>query len=462
MIGKKSDSLFSLLIFMTALLNSKSETKNIELTQSTVLSMEDLIEISQILQNETFFQNMSTQLVHHNGAERTMLTIKFRFSSTLIQLLVKFNTNLVEIGLQNYFENPTRHHSSDANRNVTPSDSFEMMAKKESIHEFTSVLVNSSSHFTNSSFCEKSTSEHESISCYKQLVPGGLAPSHILPFILDTITIPLERDLNYMICIKLVHTHNKLFYFFTENMCHAWMISNMCRKNCAGAPKAAIEHQFAYKPMFIVLMYALCASVLIPIAVVSHFQNRAKAKRLLTSKIKRIDMKIKEESASDTSATLSPLLSKSEVAPQQPSMRPTPSLSITASLNDMRSKSLRENTLLRTESVEAEHILSDKPWASRVVSSGSIQLLSETSTPATSNFASLDRPETSKRGAYAATQRSSIRNLASDLNKSPSRPTGSLNPAAREIPYSGISKNQRARESFRSSEKLKGAFETPV
>jgi hypothetical protein len=499
MTGQKFNSLalyFFTCLSAITLVKSNYTTRSNELTReqsSTVLSIDDLVEINQILKNESFFQNVTT---HHGqeGAERTMVTIRFSFSPTLVRFLVKFDTNLIEISLQNYLE---YYHSDVGDNSESMTNSSHGMMNsidKESVYELTNIFVNGSADFVNSTYCQRSTSVHGSIGCYKQLVPR-LINTHALPFVLDSITIPLGHDLNYMICIKLVHSQNKRFYFFTENMCHTWLVSNMCRKNCS-QNRITVEHQFAYKPMFIVLMYALCASVLIPIVIVSHFQNQAKVKKLLISKSKRLDMQVKSELerravvANEQASAATPLLPKSSETVLQPSLTSTsPPMSLTTtSLNDMRAKSLRSQSstmIMRSESVEAEHILSDKPWISRLISAESFTLNAETNSngnsATVSNFASLDRQETPKRSSVwevkstVVPQASSIRSVTSDLNKVPSideeklaRPNHFYNPAVRQFPSATVTSANKSKlqqtvgPSLKSLDRQRRIFETPV
>jgi hypothetical protein len=447
MINLNMNLLFYLTAVITATLPSTvqcNSTTTTTTTSSATLSTEYLIEVNSLLRNESFFSNVTARLIQHHqdGAEHHSITVSFTFTASLIDLLRHLNVNLLDVSLRNYVEQDTSpqsphdqtfeatEHENNASSPANWQDAtLATSLGRPLMHETTSVLINDSSTFVNSTYCERSVSLHESISCYKQLkleknsISYNDLNDNTNLYVLDTITVPLGHDdeqISYTMCLKLVHNHNRLLYFFSENMCQTWLLTSgdRCRRGCNKStnghykPPPHVEHVLAYKPLFIVLMYALCASVLIPIAIASHFQNRAKAKKLAANKLKLAAAAAKSPSheplviaaativEEDEASVVAPLLAVVDDDTVQHQFgqllagltgvvtSSVPSLSSAVSPTSKASSSLfsipkslghAQGMRLDEErsSCEAEHILSNKPWGSRVVSLDSFQVDNE-------------------------------------------------------------------------------------
>ncbi len=124
---------------------------------------------------------------------------------------------------------------------------------------------------------------------------------------------------HFVICIKFFNLENN-FEFLIGNMCFDCSFEN--------------ENQnFKYKPQFIILMYFVCASILVPVIIWQHFIKKAKEKRVAIMKTK---MKEMDRNNTQTREFLMPLLFKYEAQSIENFLTPVID--------------------------EARHILDAKPW----------------------------------------------------------------------------------------------------
>ena len=97
----RPQSCLGLLIGLVCVILTGADESSADL--NTVLLVENIIEINRILWNESFFRNVSKR-VDDSSSDRCTLSIHFRFTLTLVDLLVKFSASLVEVSLRSYAE----------------------------------------------------------------------------------------------------------------------------------------------------------------------------------------------------------------------------------------------------------------------------------------------------------------------------------------------------------------------
>ena len=71
----------------------------------------------------------------------------------------------------------------------------------------------------------------------------------------------MKRFGNFIICVNFIDNSENIVYFSSENLCHDWV-------------NTSFEVGLHYKPLFIVIMYFMCASILIPIAIIKHLMKK--------------------------------------------------------------------------------------------------------------------------------------------------------------------------------------------
>ncbi|RMZ93308.1 hypothetical protein BpHYR1_023425, partial [Brachionus plicatilis] len=173
-------------------------------------------------------------------------------------------------------------------------------------------------------------------------------------YILKTVSFKLNQTGSFVICINFLTTSNPNLLIFTENMCRNWKINDLQQK--------IEEHSFRYKPLFILLMYILCASILIPIAIFQHLTTKSKSKLKIkidapsncdisevstTGLLRNSTASFKKENFNKD--LLSPLLER----------MPEPA-KVTFDLKEIDEHFHSE--LDEEKSNEADHILDNKPW----------------------------------------------------------------------------------------------------
>ena len=242
-----------------------------EIIKKSLLTFENLTRINKQLEKESFFSNLTLK-------KNLMVKIKFNFSSNLTNLLTHFNINRIKVTFRNFssFKNYVyssetylfkKYYTSNHNEAVCQTNAKDLGLNCYKRTAFTSTRHKKSLDNYIDLSLNLTKSELDKLIIDSNLNKGGYGEHE---FLLNSIVFKINAKSNYVVCIKLLKDD---MHFFTENMCYDWVIS----------PRTEI-HNFHYKPLFIVLMYMLCASILIPIAVWQHFITKAKNKRIKTFK----------------------------------------------------------------------------------------------------------------------------------------------------------------------------------
>ena len=327
-----------------------------------------------------------------------MVKIKFNFSSNLTKLLTQFDINRIKVTLRNFssFKNYVyssetylfkKYYISNQNEAVCQTNAKDLGLNCYKRIAFTSTRLRKSLDNYIDLSLNYTKSELDKLIMDSNLNKAGYGEHE---FLLNSIVFKINAKSNYVVCIKLLKDD---MHFFTENMCYDWVIS----------PRTEI-HNFHYKPLFIVLMYMLCASILIPIAVWQHFITKAKNKRIKTFKatllaVPNLDTKTEsttsqneqiakssnsnQNSNRNSADSLAKNRSKDVLTPVLESTQDeleslfkndsgtsisknnsnlTPSKKVLFHVNSMESLDKEEAGEMPIVD-EADHILNDKPWA---------------------------------------------------------------------------------------------------
>ena len=242
-----------------------------EIIKKSLLTFENLTRINKQLEKESFFSNLTLK-------KNLMVKIKFNFSSNLTNLLTHFNINRIKVTFRNFssFKNYVyssetylfkKYYTSNHNEAVCQTN-----AKDLGLNCYKRTAFTSTRHKKSLDNYIDLSLNYTKVELDKLIIDSNLNKAGYgeHEFLLNSIVFKINAKSNYVVCIKLLKDD---MHFFTENMCYDWVIS----------PRTEI-HNFHYKPLFIVLMYMLCASILIPIAVWQHFITKAKNKRIKTFK----------------------------------------------------------------------------------------------------------------------------------------------------------------------------------
>jgi hypothetical protein len=308
--------------------------------------IDKLVKLHQAIRNNSnhLIHNLSSQY-SQNGKNSLQINFDLNLHPRIIESLYWLNLSIIEISVS---------------KNTHFYDRNESSLSKTFHYNFTS----------NNNFTKNDTQNHLELSVSGQI---GLSTSG-----------------GYVLCVKLVNNLNPDFFIFIpENMCQMFQLTNYQCSNstvfCRNYNESDnMVHKFTYKPMFIVLMYALCASILIPIAIFQHFQGSVRSKRL-EKRLRRIN----EETAAKTHNQQE----KENLIPQRQPIDNGQQATATTTSNtlhpNMRQLTLRKRTSSITPSsicinfsraststcssideqdddaIGAKHILNDKPWISR-------------------------------------------------------------------------------------------------
>lgn len=293
---------------------------NESIEHTTGLSIDDLIELNNLLKSEIFISNITFT--------KTLLAIiKFNFSSNFKNLTQFYKLNKVQI-------------------NIKHADKCSLCSSNHYLTKTLNLTVNNS-QFNN--FC---LSEKDEVgNCYSSISTLSSAEC-----ILNNLSFKLNKTGLFFICIKFKTIKNPNLLIFTDNMCYNWEAENLYQQ--------VEHHSFRYKPLFILLMYILCASILIPIAIFQHFVTNSKSK---------LKIKIDSPSNCDISDISNNGLTKNSSASSKnvnkyllsPLIQPFHE----KTKNEFNYKEMDQN--FRTDfdeemSNEADHILDDKPWMEKV------------------------------------------------------------------------------------------------
>ena len=249
-----------------------------------LLHIRGIHKIQKFLENELFYKaNLSI------NAGQSYLTLNFNFSLELLNLLDKLEINKIKVHLNSEV---TSLNTSLTNDNV--------------LNESSTVCGHQKQKYSVVKFC------------YYNSTISTIEIRSVLNLLVET----------RVICIKFLNYEDD-FELFANNMCFdTGMLGHHLNLF------AEVEPTFKYKPLFIVLMYMVCASILIPVIIWQHFITKAKEKRMAIMKRKMKDSDRKNPLTRDF---LMPLLFKYEAHSMENFLTPI--------------------------GEEAIHILNDKPWA---------------------------------------------------------------------------------------------------
>lgn len=321
----------------------------------------DMTSMNRYLQGRSFFRGVTLEEKNIPHSRCSMfacfiLATHFNFTRDLATRLAQFNTNLVDVSVRSYFldhHRVNKHHAK----------SHDMTRVSNIISQKANVSINQDGHQMS---CRAGSGD--SVVCYERLITmneTNQTISNSTRRMLDSVSFLIDNSnetISYIVCIKFVSAGNSDFYFFTENMCLDGLVLGKKRHNHNNEHEHEdqdLPHSFRYKPLFIVIMYGMCFSLLGAIAIAHHILAKAKAKKLLLMKqLKR------RASRSRRASGTSRATAGSGNDPTKPLLE-TSQVKSTQSINSNKSAGNKPSSLSRTESYEAEHILNDKPWACR-------------------------------------------------------------------------------------------------
>ncbi len=385
-----------------------STTSSTPLSSTSIMTIDDSIEINNLIQNETFFSRFYLN-------KSLQAFVEFKFTHKLVHLLNRFETNLVRITIRNY--SSKRLHTTKPfftlNTNLIVNITNETMnadkvycSDKYGPRNFSNIvcfklynLYNESNYqdfdFRLGDYLNYLTNKLSQLnSVNNSKTNSSLDLNSKKYFLFSSLIFKMKYSGNFVICIKFINNLNPHIQFFAENMCFDWIAFK--ENNISHHHDQITEyHNFHYKPLFILIMYLLCASLLLPIAIAQYIMTKSnnqakknikqankeenatdvggggginsnlnKADGLATlsgsrdSSVKNLDSKIKLNE-------LEPLI-KANALLENENIHPTSSsnkkvlfrLNSTDSFNSL--KDANENDV---DYSEAKHILDDKPWA---------------------------------------------------------------------------------------------------
>lgn len=300
------------------------------------ISIESLTRLNRYLKTHTFFSNLTLN-------KHLVGTIRLEFSLDLINLLDKIQANKIQFLFRNYTDNKDYLFQTQADLTIQSNTS----------------LVN----FTDR-FCLKPVEKNQvKLKCYNKI-----SNNSDYNYLLESLVVRLKEPGNLIVCLRFLSDLFEDFYFYSENMCHDWLAQNeeFHHEN----------HNFRYKPLFIVLMYLLCGSILLPIAIGQHFITKAKYKNM--------KFRMEQQCVSDNnpSASASQNLTEeknrsysslrkntSNIELQVPLIEKTPSATQVhfeiQSVENFNILDDNQDIQVEPEQTDVDHILNDKPWASK-------------------------------------------------------------------------------------------------
>lgn len=315
-----------ILIFLFIFFKFNQANENLK-NKNDLMTIENLIELNNQLKTEFFFKSITL-----NKAQ--MATIKFNFSSNFKNLIHLFQLNQAQVSIKHLNE-------------ITQRSSNYYFIKILNLSSYASNDSNSLNENQEQNLCK--SEENRFKYCYLQ--SSNLSSPE---YMLETFSFNLNHSGSFFICLSLLTILNPNLLIFTENMCQNWKTDYF-----HDDPE---HHSFRYKPLFILLMYILCASILIPIAVFEHFTTKSKSK---------LKIKIKAPSNCDvTDVSSSGLIRNSTASFKKecfnkdllsPLIERYPETAhVELHLTEMDENLPSE--LNGEKSNEADHILDSKPW----------------------------------------------------------------------------------------------------
>ena len=449
-------------------------------SSSSIMTIHDSIEINKLIQNEIFFSQL-----YLNKSLQTF--VKFNFTHRLVNLLNRLETNLIKITIRNYSSNRL---------NIKP---FFILN--------TNLIVNTSNETTNTNkiYCsdEYGPKNFSTFVCFKlynlynesnfdedydyklgdylnyltnkssklnKTNNSSIDSTSNRFFLFSSLLFKMKYPGNYVICIKFINNLNPNIQFFAENMCFDWIAFKDSNINNHDQHKE--YHNFHYKPLFILIMYILCASLLLPIAIGQYIMT--KSNKQAKDNIKQANLE--ETAGNDGSinsnlnksggsasllgsreSNLKNLDSKTKVNELEPLLEASTSLEN----EDNQPSSTNKKVLFRLNSTdslnlvndknedeidysEAKHILDDKPWAkgsnttlmentsynsnppitstdSNIIKSQSIMNINENKINLTnsSSASNLNMGKLKKRSSFKSTTKLAINNIETSLKNKP-------------------------------------------
>ena len=285
---------YCMLIYLLTLKQCKNDRFDVHGPKENVtLILDTMQSIRRILDNENVIRrSYSSSTEKLNGS----LVIHFNISRQILHILTKLQIDQIKFSLRKYsFSNEVSN--------------MLLLKSSLSIHR-----VNETS-FDNQTCQQQNNLNYSNIIyCYE---PNT--------FILSSLTFKPKSQTtleNLVACVKFVNSKNN-FELFTETMCF----------DCSLESDDYEIRNLKHKPLFFILMYMLCTSVLIPVVIWQHFIKKGKQKRLTI-----MQNKIKESTRRNTQTreVLFPLLFKYEAQSIENFLTPVTD--------------------------EARHILDNKPW----------------------------------------------------------------------------------------------------
>lgn len=293
---------------------------NETMDNKTSFSINSLMELNNLLKQEIFISNITL-------TKNLLAIIKFNFSPNFKNLIQLYKLNQVEI-------------------NVKHVDKCSLCSSNQYFTKTLNLTLNNSL-FQN--FC--TSEKNEAGNCYSS--NSNLSSSE---WILNTLSFRLNNTGSFFVCIKFIRNPNLII--FTDNMCYNWKAENH--------NQLVENHSFRYKPLFILLMYVLCASILIPIAIFQHFVTNSKSK---------LKIKIDAPSNCDFSDTSNNGLTKDSHAdlkienPNNNLLSPLIQPFHEKTKEQFHYKEIDENFQIEIDAEifhEAHHILDNKPWMEKM------------------------------------------------------------------------------------------------
>jgi hypothetical protein len=350
---KKLSSPTTTLLPTTTTTASTYRTNNINNDKFDFMTELVLTKINQLLETETLIKNVTTNKTNHNAI------IEFNYSINFVNLLNQIDLNKILIQIRQFSK---QGYIFQLNTNLS-----------QPIFN----TNNSSSNFLNI----LNKDELNSISCFKR------TNLNTNLYLLDSVSFKIKRYGYFIVCIQFIDSNGKFVYLSTEQYCYDWTNESKDKHN--------EEIGFHYKPLFIVIMYFMCASILIPIAVWQHFINKFKMqkKKKEKNKLNLINEKEKNNKlcvANDSDKSLSSknvigsetMFSINNKIINSQELEPLIEVEMNNNNNNNTHLKLKKSVLFDLESTQSEkdddndeqskvdlsnsvnHILDQKPWLS--------------------------------------------------------------------------------------------------
>ncbi|CAF0711071.1 unnamed protein product [Brachionus calyciflorus] len=329
--------LISWFTFITHAQDTNRHDATPELTISRELNIKNLIELNNLLESEIIFKNLTL-------TKYLVANIEFNFSHKLISKINLHVLNQMEIILKNF---STYNQKNSHEFMYKKFDLFLLSPNNSNLFHFNSSV--------NNRFCDKKFNKY--LICYKKAIN---TTSHDV-YILESLSFKLNKTGSLVLCTKILPKNNPDLVIFTENMCINWIAFNKTYHKLE-------VHNFQYKPLFIVLMYILCGSVLVPIAVFQHLDTKSRSKlkirieeatdcdvsEMSCSSLKKSSTKSLKKDNSNKDL-LSPLIERKHSESQK----------VMFDLKELDEEKCDREVKHFSKIIDAaDHILDDKPWLS--------------------------------------------------------------------------------------------------